>query len=282
MLSTPSSSEWNGKEARITMDILICPICGEKLLDTGASLVCESPKKHCFDKAKSGYVNLTVGKSGSGDDRDMVKARTEFLNRGYYLPLAEAVADLVGGCDTVIDCGCGDGYYSITAAKKCRRLCGFDLSKHACERGAKRAKDAGVNCFFGVASVFSLPIEDGAADAAISLFAPIAEKEFSRILKAGAKLIVVGAGKRHLYEFKEAMYADVYENEGRRDLPVDFTEVESRNLRYSFKCDGGDLRKLLMMTPYAFKTSVKDAAKLDSLDFLEITADFDIFIYEKN
>lgn len=264
------------------MDILICPICGEKLTDTGSSLVCTSPKRHCFDKAKSGYVNLAVGKSGAGDDRDMVRARTEFLNRGYYRPLAEAVAELVGGCDTVIDCGCGDGYYSVIAAKKCGRLCGFDLSKHACERGAKRAKEAGVNCFFGVASVFSLPVTDGAADAAISLFAPIAEEEFSRILKDGGRLIVVGAGKRHLYEFKEAMYADVYENEGRRDLPVGFTEIERRSLRYSFKCEGGDLRKLLTMTPYTFKTSVTDAAKLDCLDCLEITADFDIFIYQKN
>lgn len=263
------------------MDILICPVCGEKLTDTGGSLICSSPKKHCFDKAKSGYVNLAVGKSGAGDDKDMIKARTEFLNRDYYLPLAEAVAEAVGECDTVIDCGCGDGYYSVKAAENCSKLYGFDLSKYACERGAKRAKEANVNCFFGVASVFSLPIADGTADTAISLFAPVAEEEFSRILKTGGRLIVVGAGRRHLYEFKKAMYADVYENEGRRDLPVEFAEVEKRNLSYAFRCDGKYLRSLLTMTPYAFKTSVSDAAKLDRLDFLDITADFDIFIYRK-
>ena len=261
--------------------ILICPVCGGRLADTGTSLVCASPKKHCFDKAKSGYVNLAVGKSSTGDDKEMVRARTEFLNKGYYLPLAEAVAEAVGGCDTVIDCGCGDGYYSVKVAEGCRCLYGFDLSKYACERGAKRAKEAGTDCFFGVASVFSLPIKDGSADAAISLFAPVAEGEFSRILKKDSKLIVVGAGKRHLYEFKEAMYADVYENEGRRDLPVGFEEIEKKNLSYTFRCAGEDLRRLLMMTPYAFRTSMADAAKLDQLDFLDITADFDIFIYKK-
>ncbi len=263
-------------------DILICPVCGEKLTDTGTSLICISPKKHCFDKAKSGYVNLAVGKSGAGDDKDMVKARTEFLNRDYYLPLAEAVSEVVGECGTVVDCGCGDGYYSVKAAPKCGELYGFDLSKYACERGAKRAKEAAVNAFFGVASVFSLPIASGTADTAISLFAPIAEDEFSRILKGGGRLIVVGAGKRHLYEFKEAMYTDVYENEGRRDLPVGFEEAEKKNLTYTFRCAGEDLRKLLMMTPYAFKTSLTDAAKLDRLDYLDITADFDIFIYKKD
>ena len=35
------------------------------------------------------------------------------------------------------------------------------------------------------------------------------------------------------------------------------------------------------MTPYAFKTSVSDAAKLDALPHLEITAEFDIFVYTK-
>ena len=35
------------------------------------------------------------------------------------------------------------------------------------------------------------------------------------------------------------------------------------------------------MTPYAFKTSVSDAAKLDALTHLEITAEFDIFVFTK-
>ena len=35
------------------------------------------------------------------------------------------------------------------------------------------------------------------------------------------------------------------------------------------------------MTPYCYKTSKDDRAKLDKLDKLEITADFDIFVYKK-
>ncbi len=263
------------------MSLLLCPICKKALTESGGSLICASPKGHCFDRAKSGYVNLAPVKSGSGDDRDMVRARTEFLSKDYYLPLAEAVAEIAAGCDTVIDCGCGDGYYSVKIAEKCRALYGFDLSKYACDKAAKRAKEAKLHCFFGVSSVFSLPIANKSADLAVSLFAPVAEEEFSRILKDDGRLIVVGAGKRHLYELKEAIYSEAYENEGRRDLPVDFKEFEYKNLSYSFLCDGADLRSLFMMTPYAFKTSREDAAKLDALSSLEITADFDIFIYKK-
>lgn len=263
------------------MSILVCPLCGKELCDEGKSFVCISQKRHCFDKAKSGYVNLTPQKSGSGDDRDMVRARSEFLDKGYYAPLAEEMARLTKGCEKVIDCGCGDGYYSVKIAEGCGGLYGFDLSKHACEKAAKRARAAAVNALFAVAGVFDLPIMDKSADAVVSLFAPVAEEEFSRVIKDGGRLIVVGAGKHHLYEFKKAVYKDAYENEGRRDLPTGFSAAKYKNLTYKFNCDGGDLRSLLMMTPYAFKTSREDAAKLDSLASLEITADFDIFIYGK-
>lgn len=263
------------------MSILICPICKNELKDTGGSLVCTSPKAHCFDKAKSGYVNLSPIKSGSGDDRDMVKARSEFLDRGYYLPLAETVANLTEGYDTVADCGCGDGYYSVNIARKCRMLYGFDLSKFACDKAAKRAKEKGVNSFFGVGSIFSLPLADNSVDLIVSIFAPIAEDEFVRVLKDNGKLVIVGAGKRHLYELKQAIYREAYENEGRRDLPSGFEKSEYRNLSYTFNCEGAYLRSLFMMTPYAFKTSREDAAKIDLIPSLEISADFDIFVYEK-
>jgi len=111
--------------------------------------------------------------------------------------------------------------------------------------------------------------------------APIAEKEFARILKPGGKLIVGAAGRRHLWELKTAIYAEAYENEGRRDLPEGFVLSAQEKVTYTFDCAGEDLRPLFSMTPYAFKTSASDAAKLDALLHLEVTADFDIFTYIK-
>ncbi len=264
------------------MTILSCPFCSAGLKRKENSLICDGERKHCFDIAKSGYVTLTRAGGTSGDDRDMVHARTAFLDKGYYQPFANAVADALGGAQTVIDAGCGEGYYSNIIGSRGCGVYGFDLSKHACDKAAKRAKALQNSAFFGVSSVYELPVSDGSADAVVSLFAPIAEREFSRVLKAGGLLIVGAAGRNHLYELKKAVYDEVYENEGRRDLPLGFEEVDRKNVTYTFDCAGEDLKNLFMMTPYAFKTSKSDAAKLDLLSHLEITADFDIFVYKKN
>ncbi|MBE6610886.1 MAG: methyltransferase domain-containing protein [Ruminococcaceae bacterium] len=263
------------------MSILVCPFCGVALARDGASYFCGGAKRHCFDIAKSGYVSLTRASGTSGDDRDMVRARTAFLEEGYYAPFADAVADAAKGCAVIVDAGCGEGYYTNRLASDGAQVYGFDLSKYACDHGAKCAKRAENGAFFGVASVFELPIADESADAVVSLFAPIAEKEFSRILEPGGRLIVGAAGRRHLYELKQAIYAEAYENEGRRDLPEGFALLSQENVTYTFDCAGEHLRPLFSMTPYAFKTSISDAAKLDALERLTITADFDIFIYEK-
>lgn len=264
------------------MSILVCPFCKEKLSREGGSYYCSGERRHCFDIAKSGYVTLTRSPGTSGDDRDMIRARTAFLDKGYYRPFADAVADSVSGLETVVDAGCGEGYYSEIVAGRGASVFGFDLSKFGCDRAAKRAKISASGAVFGVASVFELPIADRCADAVINLFAPIAEKEYSRVLRDGGLLVVGAAGRRHLYELKAAVYDTPYENEGRRDLPVGFTEIDHRNVSYTFRCAGEDLKPLFMMTPYAFKTSASDMAKLDLIDMLDITADFDIFIYKKD
>ncbi len=264
------------------MNILSCPFCTASLEQNGTSLYCSGERRHCFDIAKSGYVTLTRASGTAGDDREMVRARTVFLDKDYYRPFADAVADALGSAKTVIDAGCGEGYYSNIIASRGASVYGFDLSKHACDKAAKRARLHGNGAFFGVASVFELPIADDSADAVVSLFAPIAEREFARVLKRDGLLIVGAAGRRHLYELKQALYADAYENEGRRDLPSGFTETARKSVTYTFDCAGEDLKSLFMMTPYAFKTSKENSAKLGLLSHLVITADFDIFVYKKN
>ncbi len=278
----------------MTEHLLICPFCGTALRREGNSFLCQRERPHCFDIAKSGYATLTRAAGKAGDDRGMVRARTAFLEKGYYAPFADAVVEALcgspetaeglspsAGRGTVLDAGCGEGYYSNRIAREGFAVLGFDLSKSACDHAAKTAKAAGNDAFFGAASLFELPVADGSVDAVVSLFAPVAEKEFSRVLKPGGMLIVGAAGKKHLFELKQAIYENVYENEGRRDLPEGFEQIETKQVTYRFDCAGGDLRNLFSMTPYAFKTSVSDAAKLDSLSHLVITADLDLLIYRK-
>ena len=277
------------------VSLLRCPFCRKPLRRETNSLICEN--RHCFDIAKSGYVTLTQASGSSGDDREMVRARTAFLDSGHYEKFSDEINRIAAevlrdnGADrqniVAIDAGCGEGYYADRLSahlddvfgKKAATL-GFDLSKYACDHAAKRAKSSDRVEFFAVSSIYSMPVADECADIIINLFAPVAEKEFARVLKPGGYLIVGAAGKRHLYELKRAIYPEAYENEGRRDLPEGFTHVSTRSVEYVFSC-GERLRELFMMTPYSFRTSKEDAAKLDKIDSLDITADFDIYVYRK-
>lgn len=263
------------------MTALICPVCKKTGTETpltreNNSLFCIH--RHCFDIAKSGAVSFT---QPSGDDKYMVAARTEFLGSGAYIDFAKKIASNLTETKTIVDAGCGEGYYSNIFAEQTGSLVfGFDLSKAAVNHAAKTAKAKQTNAFFAVAGIFDLPIASGSVDAVTSIFAPISN-EFERILKPGGLLIVGAAGKRHLYELKKSVYDSVYENVGRHDLPNRLKLISEQNINYKFVCEGENIRRLFSMTPYCYKTSKSDREKLDRLERLEITADFDIFIYKK-
>lgn len=92
------------------MNILTCPVCGEKLNIDGKAFKCAN--SHSFDIAKQGYVNLLLtNKSGDkkGDSRESAHSRREFLQKGYYSFLRDYVTSKLGG--TVLDICCGEGYY---------------------------------------------------------------------------------------------------------------------------------------------------------------------------
>ena len=73
----------------------ICPVCKNELADSGSFYRCKNG--HCYDKSKFGYVNLLQSQKSSakrhGDDRVMVRARRDFLDKGYYEPLAKQIAE---------------------------------------------------------------------------------------------------------------------------------------------------------------------------------------------
>lgn len=70
----------------------LCPICKSPLLDQGKDAVCKNG--HLFDRAKEGYFYLLPPKSNApGDNAEMVRARRDFLDCGFYVPLARAITD---------------------------------------------------------------------------------------------------------------------------------------------------------------------------------------------
>jgi len=272
------------------MACFICPKCKENLIRRDNSLVCAN--NHCFDFAKSGYVNLLLNNQSSskrhGDDKLMVKARTDFLSGGYYDPLVQAVADIVSSYTNenavVLDAGCGECYYTDAIFKKLKMegktptVFGLDISKDAVNVGAKRNKEL----FLAVAGINDIPVADESLDVIVNIFAPAFCDEFAKKLKANGKFIKVIPLEEHLFELKNAVYDEPYKNVVEPLETDNFILEASKDLEYEIELNSNeDIVNLFMMTPYYYKTSVKDQEKLKELTSLKTTVQFRINTYQK-
>ncbi len=247
------------------------------------SLKCKS--NHCFDRAKSGYINLLSGKGGNhGDPKEMVLARKSFLDKGYYEPLrddiANTVADITPKNGTVLDCGCGECYYThkIGELLSEAHIMGIDVSKDAVNYGARRMPA----CDLAVASVYAMPVADSSVDTAVSIFAPCALEEFIRVLKPGGHLVMAIGAQNHLWSLKKAVYDIPYKNETSDYSMEGFEFIGKKELKYTVDLTSTeDIKNLFSMTPYYHKTSPADIAKLDNLSSLTTEIEFEILIYKK-
>ena len=274
---------------KIICGALACPVCGAQLSLTQdeKSAACGGKKRHLFDFAAGGYLNLYTSRASGGDSGECIAARNAFLAKGYYEKISDAVNALLDeyapSGARVLDAGCGEGYYTLRMAENGRSAFGFDLSKNGVNIAAKAAKRSAKPAFFGVASVFALPVLSESMDAVTTIFAPCAEEEYARVLKPGGLLILAGAGKDHLIDLKKAVYENAYENEGRRDLPSEKFELLGEA---GVCCDitlesGKDIENLFAMTPYFYRTSQKDKEKLGAFSSLCTKIDVELFIYRK-
>ncbi|MCF0121271.1 MAG: methyltransferase domain-containing protein, partial [Oscillospiraceae bacterium] len=222
----------------------ICPKCANILVRREKAYTCASG--HSYDIAKSGYVNLLPPSGGGkrhGDDKLMVKARTEFLNKGYYDPLAEAVADAAvrfsGDSAAIIDAGCGEGKYAcdvldaFTRSGKTADIIGIDISKDALIQASRRSKALRL-C---AASTASMPVESSCADILLNIFSPLMAEEFSRVLRGGGHLIRAVPLEEHLLSLKELIYDTPYLNPAPDETLDGFELVEYRRLRYVFSLE---------------------------------------------
>ncbi len=270
----------------MNMSHFCCPVCKQGLTEDGHTWRCASG--HSFDKARSGYVNLLRSQQSSakrhGDDKRMLLARRDFLDRGFYKALQELVCLTVYRETNIhgvlLDAGCGEGYYTAAIGRSIPTLsvCGIDISKDALQMAASRSKQIEL----AVASAFSLPVADGAVDTVISVFAPTAETEFARVLKAGGVLIRVIPTERHLFGLKAAIYNEPRLNKPERVELDGFALRHRQELDYELTLNSADdIRALFEMTPYYYKTGQADQERLLARDSLCTEIGFAVLTYEK-
>lgn len=268
----------------------ICPICKSTLLDDKDALYCE--QKHRFDKSKEGYVNLLLSqksrKKRHGDDKIMIRARSEFLLAGYYGFLLQKLTELSRKYIsrdnvTILDAGCGECYYSASLKKALQykncRVYAIDISKNAAAISAKNNPDISV----AVAGVNKLPIESGSVDIVLNVFAPFCAEEFTRVLSPGGIILQVQPMEMHLWELKAAIYDEPYLNRPKAPQAPELVCAENIHLQKTLHIPcAEDIGNLFKMTPYYYKTSVQDQQKLASLGELTVQADFGITVLKKD
>ena len=271
------------------MGLFRCPVCRAGLSEDEGAYKCKNG--HAFDISGRNYVNLLISNGRGkrhGDDKLMVKARADFLAKGYYDGISRAVCRMVrrymprGG--VLIDCGCGEGKYTkdiyddLEGCGKGARIYGIDISKDALYYGGKRCR----GMRFAVASAANMPFFDGSADVICELFSLFAEGEFQRVLKQGGVVIEAVPRERHLIELKEAVYDKAYLNPPPIFRHDGFEALETENADYKIHLDNAaDIENLFKMTPYYYKTGENDQNKLKNITALDTSVSVAVTAYRK-
>jgi 23S rRNA (guanine745-N1)-methyltransferase len=163
--------------------------------------------------ARSGYCNLLQPQDRRsrqpGDSAEAVAARRQFLDRFRsavpMAPLFES-GGMAAALQSVIDVGCGEGYYLGAMQKQFgAEAHGVDISVAAIDLAARRYRD----CFFVVANADRfLPYADKSFDLVTSITSRMNPDEFRRVLKNDGRLLVALAGPDDLIELREAVLGE--------------------------------------------------------------------------
>ncbi|PCH59402.1 MAG: rRNA (guanine-N1)-methyltransferase [SAR86 cluster bacterium] len=267
----------------------ICPACQQPLvlLEHQSSWQCEN--KHSYDVAKQGYVNLLLANHKSskspGDSKLMINARNAFLGKGYYRPLVDALAAIVGefiksispspNSFNLFDAGCGEGYYlrqlnqSLKDGKFVVNYAGSDISKAAISLAARQSQEGQ----YAVASNFNLPLADNSQQVFLQIFTPVSEAQVHRVLSSEGLWLQVTPGAKHLQELKQQLYDTPQEHQLDDKLADGFKLGFHREVNFKIHLEDFESREqLLKMTPFYWVADKQQiAAVLAELETLSVS-----------
>lgn len=188
--------------------MLLCPVrdCHSPLAREERRLVCA--RGHSFDVARSGYINLLQPQERRskqpGDTMVAVAGRRRMHDLGVTAPLLRAIGDIIQAVpgDTVLDAGCGDGFYLGTLARETRFAAhGVDISMAAIDAAARRYPE----CEWIVANADrAIPYADRSFSLVTSITARMNAAEFRRVLRPDGRLLVAIPAPEDLVELRGA------------------------------------------------------------------------------
>ncbi len=266
------------------MTPILCPLC-RLVLDPQTS-TWRCAQGHAFDVAREGYVNLLLVQNKSspepGDSAEMVQARREFLGADHYRPLRDAVLALLAPLRprSVLDTGCGEGYYTGAFTALTPDVIGVDIAKPAIRLAAKRYRDI----TWLVASGAALPLADGAMDVVCNMFTQIHLAEMLRVLAPRGHVLVVTPAADHLQSLRAELFDEVRAHEPEKfmaEFESAFEALPTQEVRVPLTLTQQALRQLLAMTPYVWKAKPGKRAALESRESFATEAAFTLLLFRK-
>lgn len=186
--------------------MLVCPVrfCHRALQRVEGRVHCSLG--HSFDIARSGYINLLQPQDkrskNPGDSADVAAARRRLHERGVTEPLLRGISEVIGATpgDTVLDAGCGDGFYMGTLAHETGfDAHGVDISIPAVDAAARRYPE----CEWIVANADRfLPYSDASFSLVLSITGRMNAGEFRRVLQDGGRLLAAVSAPDDLIELR--------------------------------------------------------------------------------
>lgn len=262
-----------------------CPVCAQPLEAESNRLICSGG--HTYDRAREGYFNLLLAnqkrRPDPGDSNAMLLARREFLDAGWYQPLANELAALLAAEQPgrVLDVGCGEGYYLAQLGSQLPewQLAGLDISRNGIKLAARRPSLT--NAELAVASSKRIPAQDASVQALMAVFAPVDAAELQRVLAPAGVMLQVVPGPEHLHELKAAIYPDPRPHKPSA-IPDGFELTDRVEVQFPMVFrEPESLAGLLAMTPLAYR--IDDALRQALLARASFTvqADFVVQILRK-
>ncbi|MEV0943658.1 putative RNA methyltransferase [Micromonospora wenchangensis] len=212
---------------------LRCPVCTEPLATATDTRALRCPRRHSFDLARQGYVNLLTGCAPHvGDTAEMVAARANFLAAGHYDVISSALAETAatwlataagpaepdglaaatplateagfGAYPLVVEAGAGTGRHLAAVLSAWPDAVGLalDVAKPALRRAARAHPRAAA----ALADTWQrLPLANRSVAVLLDVFAPRNGDEFHRVLHPAGVLLVVTPTDAHLAELVDVL-----------------------------------------------------------------------------
>lgn len=263
---------------------LACPKCHEELNQINNTYKCK--KNHCYDIAKSKYINLLLNPDKAttypGDNKDSLSCRKAFLNAGYYDVILEEVLKCIHKIQRpsmqLLDLGCGEGYYTykMHEALNDTTMYGLDISKDGIFMASKYTKDV---CWI-VGNSKNIPLLDHSMDIVTALFTVVNVEELERCLKKDGYIVHVTANNTHLIEFKQLIYDEI-KIKSDKYIRLPFTVEDSYDFKKTIHLKNReDTLNLLKMTPHYYHIKKERRHVLDDLNEFDVTIDVKITLYK--